>query len=64
MPSNESVIPTVSVSAITKLNGKIGIVSYQLPVTSCRLSAVSYQLSVIIWFPLVVDPKMYSLDPI
>ena len=27
MPSNESVIPTVSVSAITKLNGKIGIVN-------------------------------------
>ena len=30
MPSNESVIPTVSVSAITKLNGKIGVVGIYL----------------------------------
>ena len=40
MPSNESVIPSVSVSAITKLNGKKGIVSYWLVVVGRMVTLV------------------------
>ena len=43
MPSNESVIPSVSVSAITKLNGKIGIVCYKLLVVGCTVILVYFE---------------------
>ena len=42
MPSNESVIPTVSVSAITKLNGKIGVVGIYLVLFSYSPALYNY----------------------